>query len=291
MQIYDIVMIAVLAIATIFGAIKGFAWQIASLASIIVSYIVAYTFRNDVAKMIHAQEPWNGFLAMLLLYAGSSFVIWVIFRLISSAIDGVRLRDFDRHMGALLGLAKGAVYCLLITMFAVSLLGPKQQQAIVNSRSGGYISKMLAATDGIMWPKEIEQVVRPYLNNVEKKFDQRQNGMTADGSSGEYLPSGFGNSEFPNGKFLSKAFVAGGLLPNGSQQSGSMGQGGDSGFGQESFGLQNSGLPGGFIRSQSVPVSTPNWTDGWFPQRAEQSSPTQSAQPTTNPFNSQEFLP
>jgi membrane protein required for colicin V production len=145
MQTYDIVMIAVLAVATIFGAIKGLAWQIASLASIVVSYTVAYTFRNDVAKMIRAQEPWNGFLAMLLLYAGTSFVIWVGFRLISGAIDRVRLKDFDRHMGALLGLGKGVVYCMLITMFAVSLLGPKQQQAIVDSKSGGYMSKIFAA--------------------------------------------------------------------------------------------------------------------------------------------------
>ncbi len=61
MQTYDIIMLVVLGIATFLGAIKGFAWQVASLASIVVSYFVAYHFRSDVAKMIHAQEPWNGF--------------------------------------------------------------------------------------------------------------------------------------------------------------------------------------------------------------------------------------
>lgn len=245
MQTYDIVMIAVLAVATLFGAIKGFAWQIASLASIIVSYFVAYTFRNDVAKMIQAQEPWNGFLAMLLLFAGTSFAIWVVFRLISGTIDRVRLRDFDRHMGALLGLAKGVVYCMLITMFAVSLLGPKQQEAIVNSQSGGYISKMLAATDGIVWPKEIEKILKPYLDKMEKKFDQR-----------------------------------------GSMFAGETEQGGNGGLRQGSF-----GLPDGFGRTGSVPVSTPNWTEGWFPQRGNQEAPQQSLQQLNNPFSTQEFFP
>ncbi len=110
---------------------------------------------------------------MLLLYAGSSFAIWVVFRLISNTIDQVRLRDFDRHMGALLGAGKGVLFCILITMFAVSLLGPRQQQSIINSRSGGYIAQILSAANGIVLPKEIEPIVRPYLNGIEQKFDNR----------------------------------------------------------------------------------------------------------------------
>jgi len=195
MQIYDIIMLVVLGIATFMGAIKGFAWQIASLASIIVSYFAAYTFRNDVAKLIHAQEPWNGFLAMLLLYAGSSFVIWVVFRLLSGAIDQMRLRDFDRHMGALMGLGKGVLYCLLITMFAVTLLGPRQQQAIVDSRSGSYISQILSATNGIVWPKEVEQIVRPYLERVEQRLEQRDGATAGNSGVGGFLQKGFGQGQ------------------------------------------------------------------------------------------------
>ncbi len=66
----------------------------------------------------------------------TSFVIWVGFRLLSGVIDVVRLKEFDRHLGAAFGLAKGAIFCLLITMFAMTLLGPKQQEAICQSRSG-----------------------------------------------------------------------------------------------------------------------------------------------------------
>lgn len=171
MQAYDLIMLIVIGMSTIFGAIKGFSWQVASLASIVVSYFVAYRFRFDVAEMIHAKPPWNGFLAMLILYAGTSFVIWVGFRLLSTSIDRVRLKEFDRHMGAAFGLAKGLVYCLLITMFATSLLGPTQQAAICHSRSGYYIAKTLDSSIGIL-PKEIHDVVGPYLakldNNLKK---------------------------------------------------------------------------------------------------------------------------
>ena len=44
MQPYDIVMLIVLALAIVWGAWKGLAWQIASLASIVLSYMVALNF-------------------------------------------------------------------------------------------------------------------------------------------------------------------------------------------------------------------------------------------------------
>ena len=183
MQAYDLIMLIVLAATTIFGAIKGFAWQLASLASIVASYFVAYLFRNDVAKMINAQPPWNLFLAMLLLYFGSSLIIWMMFRLVSTSIDRVKLKDFDRQLGAGFGLIKGMALCLLITMFAMTLLGAAQQQRIANSRSGLYISRILANAGGIL-PAEIKQIVGPYLDNVEKRLHQNQNGITPPSGDG-----------------------------------------------------------------------------------------------------------
>lgn len=169
MQAYDLIMLVVLAMATIFGAIKGFAWQVASLASIVVSYLVAVNFRFDLAERIQAAPPWNQFLAMLILYVGSSFIIWVAFRLLSGAIDQVRLKEFDRHLGAVFGLAKGAIYCLLITMFAMTLLGPKQQEAICQSQSGYTIAQALDNAGGVL-PKELHDVVGPYLASLDEKL-------------------------------------------------------------------------------------------------------------------------
>jgi membrane protein required for colicin V production len=183
MQTYDLIMLIVLAATTIFGAIKGFAWQLASLASIIASYFIAYFFRYEVAGMINAQPPWNLFLAMLLLYFGSSLVIWMLFRLVSTSIDKVRLKEFDRHLGAGFGLLKGMILCLIITMFAMTLLSASQQQRIANSRSGLYISRILASADGIL-PSEIKSIVGPYIDNVEQKLQAGQNGLAPQANDG-----------------------------------------------------------------------------------------------------------
>lgn len=169
MDTYDIVMLVVLAGATLFGAIKGFAWQLASLGSVVVSYFVAYRFREPLAESIRAEPPWNLFLAMLILFVGTSLVIWVGFRMISRTIDRLKLKDFDRQIGAAFGLAKGALFCILITMFAVTLLGPSTREQIVQSRSGYYIAKVLDKSDMVI-PPELHEVVAPYIEKFENKL-------------------------------------------------------------------------------------------------------------------------
>jgi membrane protein required for colicin V production len=174
---YDLVMLAVLIIATAWGAWKGVAWQIASLAAIFVSYVVAFRFRDAVAPWIPVSAPWRVFLAMLLLFIGSSLAIWMVFRLVSRAIDRMKLKEFDRQVGALLGLAKGVVMCVIITLFAVTLLGDKQRQAIVNSRSGFYIAVLLSKSHSVI-PEEFRDVLNPYVD----VFDGRVERAAGEGS-------------------------------------------------------------------------------------------------------------
>ncbi len=171
MEIYDIIMLIVLIGAMIFGAVKGFAWQLASIASIVVSYIVAYRFREPFSESIQAEPPWNRFLAMLILYLGTSLVIWVAFRMISGSIDRLKLKEFDRQVGAMFGLAKGALYCALITLFAVTLLGNKTRDKIVASKSGRYIAQVLDRSGAVM-PPEIHQVIGPYLDRFQQRFHE-----------------------------------------------------------------------------------------------------------------------
>ena len=175
MEIYDIVMLVVLVGAALFGAIKGFAWQLASIASIGASYFVAYRFREPFSQSIQAEPPWNRFLAMLILYVGTALVIWVLFRMVSGTINRMRLKEFDRQIGALFGLAKGALYCTLITMFAVTLMGDGIREKIVMSRSGHYIAKVLDRSQAVI-PPEIHEVVEPYLKRFDEEFNGSEGG-------------------------------------------------------------------------------------------------------------------
>lgn len=171
MQGYDLFMIVVLVAAIAWGAWKGLAWQIASIASLAVSYFVSLNFRGQLAQFITATPPWNVFLAMLILFLGTSLVVWVCFNFISEMIEKVKLKEFDRQVGALFGFAKGVLLCVLITLFAVTLMNDSQRQAICNSRSGYYIAVLLDRADSIM-PREIHQVLAPYIREFDEAVDQ-----------------------------------------------------------------------------------------------------------------------
>lgn len=170
MQTYDLLMALVLVAATLFGFWKGMAWQIASLASLVISYFAALQFADRLAPMISDSAPWNKFVAMLAIYIATSFVIWTIFRLVSGLIDRVKLNGFDRQMGALIGLAKGLLLCTAITFFAVTILPQAQQDTIIASQAGRTIVRILDKTHSVV-PPEIHDVIHPYVEQIEQRLD------------------------------------------------------------------------------------------------------------------------
>ncbi|MFP6694711.1 MAG: CvpA family protein [Pirellulales bacterium] len=170
MQFYDLIMIAVLIGAMVFGAWKGLAWQLASLASLVVSYFVALQFSSSVAPYIMEREPANKFVAMLIIYVVCSLIIWGLFRLVSNMIDRIQLREFDRQMGALVGIAKGILLCVAITFFAVSLTEDPTRKSIMTSKSGYYIGYAIDQAHAVM-PAEIHDVVHPYLHKLDEQLE------------------------------------------------------------------------------------------------------------------------
>ena len=135
-QTYDIVMLVVLVGATLFGVWKGMAWQVASLASVLVSAAVAVHSSAAIAPYFPGQEPWNRFLAMLVLYVITAGAIWILFRLVSNIIDRVKLKEFDRQLGAIFGLAKGDLVLHRHHVFCRDVDSEPTRQMVLQSRSG-----------------------------------------------------------------------------------------------------------------------------------------------------------
>jgi membrane protein required for colicin V production len=176
---YDLVMLVVLLGCTVFGAWKGMAWQVASLGSLVVSYLAALRFSDRLAPVIGNEEPWNRVVAMLIIYCCTAIAVWMAFRVVAKVIDGVKLREFDRQLGALFGAAKGVLLCLVITFFAISL-SETARGMVRTSRSGHYMALLLDRAHPLM-PRGIHEVLHPY-------FDQLQQGLDPDARPEEKGP-------------------------------------------------------------------------------------------------------
>lgn len=176
MQTYDYLMLFILGGLTLYGYAKGMAWQVAYLTSFFVSYFVAVKFSNQLAPVFGDAAPWNKFAAMAAIYIGFSLITWMVFRVIRGGINKVKLQSFDRQMGALVGAARGVLWCVGVTFFAVTLLPDNTKQQIIGSQSGRYIAKLLDKAD-VVFPQEIHQVLDPHLNRLEQELNGGQSGL------------------------------------------------------------------------------------------------------------------
>ena len=172
METYDLFMLLVLGALTLFGFWKGFAWQVAWLGSIIVSYSAAVRFSDDLAPNFGDTAPWNRFVAMLAIFVGTSAAIWILFRFVSGFLDRVKLNEFDHQLGAVLGFGRGVLWCIGITFFAMTLpwLSTGQKENIIASRSGQQIVKLLDNADAVV-PPEVHQVLEPYIVRIRQGLD------------------------------------------------------------------------------------------------------------------------
>ena len=166
---YDLVMLGILAGAALLGYFKGMVWQLAWIAGIVASSYVAFRFGAMLAPFFGTQAPWNRFAAMLAVYVGTSLGVWLVFRVISGAINAVHLSAFDHQLGLLLGLAKGVLLCVVVTFFSVTL-APAYRHQIVASRSGRLVAELIVRADTYL-PKEIHDTVDPFVKQFEKQFD------------------------------------------------------------------------------------------------------------------------
>jgi len=167
LQPYDALMLVVLISCTIFGAWKGMAWQIAALASLVVSGAVAINFSGPLAPHFGDQTPWNRCLAMLVLYLITGVVIWLVFRVVAGLIDRVRLKEFDRQVGAIFGAAKGLMWCLLITFFSVTLSEPLCE-VVLDAHSGKYATRLIHFGSPLL-PVEVHEKLSQYIKQFHEK--------------------------------------------------------------------------------------------------------------------------
>jgi membrane protein required for colicin V production len=170
MQSYDILMLIVLVGAVLFGVWKGAAWQAASLASIVLSALVAVHSSPAVAPWFGKQEPWNRILAMLVLYVVTAAAIWIVFRLVSNIIDRIQLKEFDRQLGGIIGLAKGVLYCVIITFFVMTLFESESpRQLVLQSRSGDWIARGIRNANPIL-PEDVRKYLGKYIDELDAKL-------------------------------------------------------------------------------------------------------------------------
>lgn len=165
---YDLVMLGILAAAAVLGYFKGVIWQLAWIAGIAASAVMAIRFGGPLSPFFGSQAPWNKLIAMLALYVATSLAVWLVFGVVAGIIKTVQLSAFDHQMGLLLGMAKGALLCIVVTFFAV-MLAPGYRDQIVGSRSGRIVAELIVRSDQFL-PADVIATVKPFVDRFQDEL-------------------------------------------------------------------------------------------------------------------------
>jgi len=115
----DWAILAVLLISIISATAQGFFHEAFGLAGLIVGYLLAAWQYPSLAAAFepHVKSPWIAEIAaFLIIFLAVVIVAGILGRIVRWAMKEAGLSVFDRVLGALLGLLKGALFVSVILM-------------------------------------------------------------------------------------------------------------------------------------------------------------------------------
>ena len=152
MAALDLIFIAVLLLSMLLGAWRGLVFEVLSVLSWAVSFVLAQGFAADMAALLPL-DSWPdagryaaGFTAVFVL---ALFACGFVASLAKKLVEATGLRPADRALGALFGVVRAGLILLVVTVLAQ--LTPLHQ------------SDLWSASIGVPWLSAALQELRPAL--------------------------------------------------------------------------------------------------------------------------------
>ncbi len=181
MTIYDAAMAIVVVAGMVRGAWMGITWQLASIASLILGYVVSHQASAQFAPYFPGQPEVARSLAMAAVYVVVSASVFGLARLIRSVLHKLKFEAYDRHLGMLLGGSEAACLGMVVTMFVVSL-APATRQPIFSSPTGRVVGTVMNNLGPIL-PDEVRRVLAPHWDASSSLVADNVTTEESDGSA------------------------------------------------------------------------------------------------------------
>ena len=167
-SLYDGVMLAIVLFSVFQGAMKGMAWQLAPIASLVLGYLFAVPLSAVTAQWF-GDPPLNRAFAMITMYILVSLGVYLIVRSLRDSLEKVKLLEFDRHLGAILGGVKGVLFTVVLTVALLSG-APTAATLIVKSESHTIAAHIVNFVCPLL-PEDVHKVIDPYLKPIHDHAD------------------------------------------------------------------------------------------------------------------------
>lgn len=162
MQWVDIVMLVVLAVSVIVGLVRGFIFEVLSVAGWFVAYFCAQWFAGDLAPHLPVGVPGsriNFATAFAALFIGVILCWALISRLLRLLIHATPLSIPDRLLGGTFGVLRAAVL-LLVAATLVHLTPAANSAAWQASYGAGWLRAALVGLRPV-FPSQLKHHLPP----------------------------------------------------------------------------------------------------------------------------------
>lgn len=162
---FDLVAVGILIFFTMRGAVKGVVFQLASLAGIVLCFVFANGISQAAGPYVHLEPPLNNWVIFAASYLGFTFICYLIARTMDDWLQKNKLKDFDRHLGAIFGLVKGIALVLVLTFFVVTM-SASAREALKGSYTGKYAAVIMDKLHAVM-PERLHSAVEEYIHLLD----------------------------------------------------------------------------------------------------------------------------
>lgn len=204
---YDGVILALLVYSAWNGAQKGLVTQLAWIAALILCFKFADKLAPVIEPQINVEQPLRHWIAMFVLYVGFSLGSFMVARIMNSWLEKAKFKDFDKHLGGILGLLKGAVIALVVTFFAVTL-SESLKATVLKSYTGAAACEFLDNVEPLTpdyfhdylarYREELAPIHNEHLGNPTTFPDLLGGNRSGDGLAGDSLGQGTDGFNLPD---------------------------------------------------------------------------------------------
>ena len=163
---YDILVACILLFFVAKGAARGLIWQLAGIAGILLCVTFAGTASQVIGPHINLAPPTNQWAVMFITYLLATFVAFGFARTLNSWINQLELKEFNRHLGAVFGLLKGALLVLVMT-FMIVTFSAKSRDLLKDSKSAQIAAKVIYQIEPLV-PDKLSTQIAKYIDMFEQ---------------------------------------------------------------------------------------------------------------------------
>ncbi|MBR2695151.1 MAG: CvpA family protein [Thermoguttaceae bacterium] len=164
---FDVFVILFLFYCIFMGGKRGIFLQITSIVSLLAGWYVSSRYSVNFKSYFPLGDALSGKAASIATFFAVEIGVLILGKVLSGMLVGGILKEANRQLGALFGLVKGLIVCLVVTYFAVTL-SSTSKKFVIGSQSGRMMIQLLCEIQKIIPDNAQTAKVKSALDDFHK---------------------------------------------------------------------------------------------------------------------------